>query len=103
MTQEELRNVFKYIVNKCDMLINDDCYEADAYTQDTVEDIAELCNHILDGDYGKLVEVNEVDLSKEINRMWNENSDVIPYESRELFEYIAEHFFEFGFKARKGE
>ena len=59
MTQEELINVFKYIVKKCDMLINNDKYEADAYTQDTVEDIAELCNHILDGDYGKLVEVKE--------------------------------------------
>ena len=59
MTQEELINVFKYIVKKCDMLINNDNYEADAYTQDTVEDIAELCNHILDGDYGKLIEVKE--------------------------------------------
>jgi len=57
MTQEELINVFKYIVKKCDMLINSDDYEADTYTQDTVEDIAELCNQILDGDYGKLVEV----------------------------------------------
>lgn len=56
MTQEELINVFKYIVKKCDMLINNDKYEADYYTQNTVEDIAELCNHILDGDYGKLVE-----------------------------------------------
>ena len=60
MTQKELTNVFKYIVKKCDMLINNDNYEADAYTQDTVEDIAELCNHILDGDYGKLVEVKNV-------------------------------------------
>ena len=65
MIQEELRNVFKYIVKKCDMLINNGNYEADTYTQDTVEDIAELCNHILDGDYGKLVEVKEVDLEKE--------------------------------------
>ena len=61
MTQEELTEVFKYIVKKCDMLINNGNYEADDYTQDTVEDIAELCNHILDGDYGKLVEVKEVD------------------------------------------
>ena len=60
MTQEELINAFKYIVKKCDMLINNGDYEADSYTQDTVEDIAELCNHILDGDYGKLVKVKEV-------------------------------------------
>lgn len=62
MTQEELTNVFKHIVKKCDMLINNDHYEADVYTQDTVEDIAELCNHILDGNYGKLVELKEMDL-----------------------------------------
>ena len=54
MTQEELRNVFKYIVKKCDMLINNDKYEADDYTQDTIEDIAEICNQILDGDFGKI-------------------------------------------------
>ena len=60
MTQEELRNVFKCIVKKCDMLINNDNYEADAHTQNTVEDIAELCNHILDGDCGKLDEAKEV-------------------------------------------
>ena len=64
VTREELINVFKYIVKKCDMLINNGNYEADAYTQDTVEDIAELCNHILDGDYGKLIEVKEADLEK---------------------------------------
>ena len=62
MTQKELTNVFKYIVKKCDMLINNDHYEADAYTQDTVEDITELCNRILDGNYGKLVEMKEVNL-----------------------------------------
>lgn len=56
MTTEELTNAFEYIVGKCDLLINNDKYEADAYTQVIVEDIAELCNHILDGDYGKLVE-----------------------------------------------
>lgn len=56
MTKEELINVFKYISYKCDMLINNDKYEADYYTQNTVEDIAELCSHILDGDYGKMVE-----------------------------------------------
>ena len=66
MTQEELTNVFKYIVKKCDMVINNDAYEADAYTQDTVEDIADLCNHILDGDYGKLVEVKQEDLRKKL-------------------------------------
>jgi len=56
MTREELVNGLKYIVKKCDLLINNDKYEADDFTQDNVEDIAELCNHILDGDYGELIE-----------------------------------------------
>ena len=38
------------------MIINNDKYVADDWTQDNVEEIAELCNHILDGDYGKLIE-----------------------------------------------
>ena len=42
------------------------------------------------------LEVKEVNLDREIDRVWNENSDVIPYESRELFEYIVKHFFELG-------
>ena len=62
MKTDELINVFKYIVAKCDMLINNSNYKADDYTQDIVEDIAELCNHILDGDYGKLVETKEMDV-----------------------------------------
>ena len=65
MAQEELKSVFKYIVKKCDMLINNDNHKADAYTQDIVEDIAELCNHILDGDYENLVEVKEADMENE--------------------------------------
>lgn len=104
MTQEGLINVFKYIVKKCDMLINNGDYEADAYTQDTVEDIAELCNHILDGDYGKLVEVKEVDLIKEVAK-WKKDHQV--YGMDETFYGIAKHFFELGLavsnKAQKGE
>lgn len=53
MTEQELTNMFKYIVFKCDSIINNDKYKPDTFTQDTVEDIAELCNHVLDGDYGK--------------------------------------------------
>lgn len=56
MTQEELIDVFKYIVKKCDEIINSKDYQPDDFTNDIVEDIAELCNHILDGDYGKIVE-----------------------------------------------
>lgn len=56
MTQEELIDAFKYIVKKCDGIINNKDYQPDDFTNDIVEDIAELCNHILDGDYGKIVE-----------------------------------------------
>ena len=111
MTQEELTNVFKYIVKKCDMLINNDHYEADAYTQDTVEDIAELCNHILDGDYGKLVEVKEVEFEKELDKEWNKCVPIdegmgleIASMEHEQFDNIAKHFYELGLKvAQKGE
>ena len=117
MTQEELRNVFKYIVKKCDMLINDDCYEADAYTQDTVEDIAELFNHILDGDYGKLVEVKEVDLEKESELIANGimisvqsnkyGTNVYNTERNDFNHYhlqmAARKGIELGLKAQKGE
>lgn len=64
MTQEDFINTLKYIVNKCDMLINNDNYEADVYTQDTVEEIAELCNHIIDYESRKLFEAEKVELDK---------------------------------------
>ena len=106
MTQKELTNVFKNIVKKCDMLINNGHYEADAYTQDTVEDIAELCNYILDGNYGKLVEVKEVDLEKEIEDV-KHNYKVDDNRHTSIcsadIEWIAKHFFELGLKAYKGK
>jgi len=64
MTQEDFINTLKYIVNKCDMLINNDNYEADVYTQDTVEEIAEWCNHIIDYESRKLFEAKKVELDK---------------------------------------
>ena len=106
MTQEELINVFKYIVKKCDMLINNGNYKADAYTQDTVEDIAELCNHIIDGDYGKLIEVKEVDLEKEIDEVIH-NNKLNNHRHTSIcsadIEWIAEHFFELGLKTQGKE
>ena len=83
------------------MLINNGNYEADDYTQDTVEDIAELCNHIIDGDYGKLADVKEVDLEKELNDYLSqmevkENENILS----QLFRLIAKHFFELGIQAQ---
>lgn len=102
MTQAELTNAFKYIVKKCDMLINNDDYEADAHTQDTVEDIAELCNHILDGDYGKLVELKEVDLdfTNEVDVWVRDNGDTNGFFN---VQDLAKHFFELGLKAQHSE
>ena len=112
MTQEDLINVFKYIVKRCDMLINNSNYEADAYTQDIVEDIAELCNHILDVDYGKLVEVKDMDLDGAHYKPLDEDFErdavsfcfdcglnTTPY----IAKTIAKHFFELGLKTQKGE
>lgn len=56
MTNTELVNALKYIVSKCDLIINHRYYKADDWTQDNVEDIAELCNRMLDGQYGPLIE-----------------------------------------------
>lgn len=109
MTQEELINAFKYIVKKCDMLINNSDYEADDYTQDTVEDIAELCYHILDGDYGKFLEIQDVDLENEIDqwqvyKAFPEEVKVIPLlKAMGIVDRTARHFFELGLKAQKGE
>lgn len=64
MTQEDFINTLKYIVNKCDMLINNDNYEADVYTQDTVEEIAEWCNHIIDYESRKLFETKKAESDK---------------------------------------
>lgn len=106
MTQKELTNVFKYIVKKCNMLINNDHYEADAYIQDTVEDIAELCNHILDGNYGKLVEVKEVDLEREIDEVIH-NYKLNNHRHTSIcapdIEWIAKHFFELGIQQSKND
>ena len=85
MTEKEILDAFKYIAMKCDMIINNDKYVADDWTQDNVEDIAELCNHILDGDYGKqncptlierLDEIKANSVSDEdYKRVWGEDID----------------------------
>lgn len=56
MTREELLKALTYIVSKCDNIINNKNYTADDFVQDTVEDIGEVCNMILDGKYGDILE-----------------------------------------------
>jgi hypothetical protein len=56
MTKEELIDALKYVVYKCDLIINNKNYTPDMWTNDNVEDIAETCNMILDGKYGELLE-----------------------------------------------
>ena len=52
MTKEEVKDLLKFIIRKCDLIINNKNYTADEYVQDKVEDIAEMCNRVLDGQFG---------------------------------------------------
>lgn len=54
MTQEELKQMLNLIISKCDNLINNNLYTADDFTQCNVEDITEMCNMALDGEFGEL-------------------------------------------------
>lgn len=49
------------------------------------------------------LEVTEVNLQSEIDRVWDNTSDNFSEDGWKEFEDIAKHFFELGLKARKGE
>lgn len=55
MTREEVKDLLKFIIRKCDLIINNENYTADEYVQDKVEDIAEMCHRVLDGQFGEIV------------------------------------------------
>ena len=55
MTREEVKDLLKLIIRKCDLIINNENYTADDYVQDKVEDIAEMCHRVLDGQFGEVV------------------------------------------------
>lgn len=55
MTREEVKDLLKFIIRKCDLIINNENYTADDYVQDKVEDIAEICHRVLDGQFGEIV------------------------------------------------
>lgn len=55
MTREEVKDLLKFIIRKCDHIINNENYTADEYVQDKVEDIAEMCHRVLDGQFGEIV------------------------------------------------
>lgn len=55
MTREEIKDLLKFIIHKCDLIINNENYTADEYVQDKVEDIAEMCHRVLDGQFGEIV------------------------------------------------
>ena len=48
------------------------------------------------------LEVKEVDLDEEIDRVWDNTSDNFSEDGWKEFEDIAKHFFELGLKAQKG-
>ena len=58
MTREEVKDLLKFIIRKCDLIINNKNYTADEYTQDKVEDIAEICHRVLDGQFGEIVPIH---------------------------------------------
>ena len=51
----EVKDLLKFIIHKCDLIINNENYTADEYVQDKVEDIAEMCHKVLDGQFGEIV------------------------------------------------
>ena len=58
MTKEEIINLLNFIIRKCDCVINNKNYTADDFVQDKVEDIAEMCHRVLDGQFGEILEPN---------------------------------------------
>ena len=55
MTREDVKDLLKFIIRKCDLIINNENYTTDEYVQDKVEDIAEMCHRVLDGQFGEIV------------------------------------------------
>lgn len=55
MTREEVKDLLKFIIRKCDLIINNENYTADGYVQNNVEDIAVMCHKVLDGLFGEIV------------------------------------------------
>lgn len=55
MTREEVKDALKFIIHKCNLIINNENYTADDYVQDNVEDIAVMCHKVLDGAFGEIV------------------------------------------------
>ena len=51
MTKESLFNVLNFIINRCDVIINNDNYKPDFIVQDTIEEIEEICSIILKREY----------------------------------------------------
>lgn len=62
MKQEEIKELLKFIIRKCDLVINNENYTADEYAQDKIEDIAEICHRVLDGQFGEIIETSQPSL-----------------------------------------
>jgi hypothetical protein len=84
MTKEEIKDLLKFIIRKCDLVINNENYTADEYAQDKIEDIAEMCHRVLDGQFGEIIEPSlpsnlDEAAEKEIERFCSDmlNVDII--------------------------
>lgn len=94
MTREEIKDLLKFIIYKCDLIINNEKYTADEYVQDKVEDIAEMCHRVLDGQFGKIVDVdissNLDEVAEEFTR--NEYSSPCAFGGENIEEWVSRIF-----------
>lgn len=103
MTREELLKMLTYIVSKCDNVINNKNYTADDFVQDNIEDIGEVCNMVLDGKYGDILEPQpslpaDIDEAAEKNF---ENMEVLEHEN--IFDETHNRIFKAGAEWMAGQ
>lgn len=67
MTKEDVKDLLKFIIRKCDLIINNESYTADEYAQDKIEDIAEMCHRVLDGQFGEIIEPSQPPLPSNLD------------------------------------
>ena len=108
MTREEIKDLLKFIIRKCDLVINNENYTADEYAQDKIEDIAEMCHRVLDGQFGEIIEpsipsnIDEAAIPESEMVEWMEYGPHTNYPwcgIPDAIKITAEHFFALGKQA----
>lgn len=101
MTIEEIKDLLKFIIRKCDLIINNENYTADEYSQDKVEDIAEMCHRVLDGQFGEIIEPSLPSNLDEAAEKNFETMEVLEHEN--IFEETHRKIFKTGAKWMAGQ